>query len=60
MSSGKPPEGWDEVPEEMLVATRGLRQMFLALIASGFTSAEAAMIIGHMMSASNFGGAVST
>lgn len=46
---GQPPEGWDDVPEELIA--RDVRRLFLAYQAAGFTSNEAAMILGAWLAA---------
>jgi hypothetical protein len=48
------PEGWDdEIPEAMLAGAREIRSLYVALIAVGFTTSEAAVIIAHFIVANN-------
>ncbi|MGN6609987.1 MAG: hypothetical protein ACTHMS_23625 [Jatrophihabitans sp.] len=52
--SGLPPEGWDaDIDPALIEGARAMRQMFLALQVAGFTSTEAAQIIGAMLAAQN-------
>ncbi len=53
------PQGWDDIPEAVLAAAREMRTTYIAMIAAGFTTNEAAMIIAHMCAA-NSGGQSST
>lgn len=48
VSSGKPPEGWDEVDPNLVVMARMQRQMYLAYLMSGFTTDEAQGLIARI------------
>lgn len=44
------PEGWDaDIPDDILEAAKGIRIIFMSLIAAGLTEREAALIVGAMM-----------
>jgi hypothetical protein len=45
------PEGWDEIDPELLSAVKQMRKLFVALEMTGFTSFEAAQVIGTMFAA---------
>ena len=51
--SGTPPEGWDQIPQQLLDGAKELRMLFISFIVSGFTSQEAAMIVAHLVAANN-------
>lgn len=51
MSNPTPPEGWDSIPAEMIEAGQAMRNIYVSLIASGFSMIEAATIIGAMLAA---------
>lgn len=47
------PEGWDQIKPEMLESAQELRKVYVALLAAGFTTFEAAIIIGGMIATGN-------
>lgn len=49
MSNPTPPDGWDQIPQDMLDAGAAMRQIYISLIASGFSMIEAATIIGAVL-----------
>lgn len=46
------PDGWDELDPAMVESAKGLRAVYVSLLAAGFTASEAAMIIGAIMAQS--------
>ena len=49
------PAGWDDIPQELIDGAQALRQTYMALIAVGFTTQEAATIIAQLISANQTG-----
>jgi hypothetical protein len=45
------PEGWDYIPPEMMEGAKMMRQLYISLLAAGFSTFEAATVMGAMMAA---------
>lgn len=49
--TSKPPDGWDELGNEMANMGKSLREMYLGMISAGFTSDEALKFAAYLFAA---------